>query len=263
MRIGILAALVSAAVGLHGQAQAQSAAGQDFSWMFGDGRPAGLRTVISGSMTPTLQVGDRTALFAMTRAPRRGDIVTFRHPRLEHSIPYVKRIIGLPGDTVQMKAGRLYLNGALIERKLIREVTYLDPLNPARTFTVTEYSEQLPGEPSAHVIHEYSDEQFHDDTPAYTVPDGNLFMMGDNRDFSEDSRARSGYASYGPNREWGRRYSQAMLPDKQSHPAIGFVPVVNIIGRVASVLYSEQPCDPVKSKDAGAVCLNSSVNKRL
>lgn len=261
VRSGIVAGL--AALMLPGQAFAQSSAPQDFSWMFGDGKPAGMRTVISGSMTPTLQVGDRTALFTLTRAPRRGDIITFRHPRLEHSIPYVKRVVGLPGDTVQMKAGRLYINGTMIARTLVREVNYLNPLNADRIFKMKEYSEQLPGEPVAHLIHEYSDEQFYDDTQEYKVPEGNLFMMGDNRDYSQDSRARSGYLTFPARRERGHRYSQATLPEKQSEPAIGFVPIANIIGRVASVLYSVKPCDPVASKAASAECLVPYVNKRL
>jgi len=256
--LGLLLAIFA----LPGQALAQSSAGQDFSWMFGDGKPAGMRTVISGSMTPTLLVGDRTALFTMTRAPRRGDIITFRHPRLEHSIPYVKRVVGLPGDKVQMKGGRLYINGQMIARKLVREVTYLDPLNTDRFFSVTEYSEQLPGELVPHLIHEYSDEQFYDDTREFTVPDGKLFMMGDNRDFSEDSRARSGYTPYTPRARTGK-FKQAALPEKQTQPAIGFVPIENIMGRVASVLFSDKPCDVVKSKAAEAQCLVPLVNKRL
>lgn len=263
MRIRLLAALMVAAAGLPGQALAQSAMGQDFSWMFGEGKPAKMGSVISGSMTPTLLVGDRTAQFKLTRPPRRGDIVSFRHPRQAHSIPYVKRIVGLPGDTVQMKGGRLYINGAMIERTQIRQVSYLDPLNPGVIYRMTEYSEQLPGEPSAHVIHEYTDEQVFDETPEYTVPAGQLFMMGDNRDMSLDSRAPSGYLPYTSKRIYGKRYTSATLPEKQTHPAIGFVPIENIIGRVASVLFNDRPCDVARSREAGAVCLAPMVNKRL
>lgn len=262
MKIWALALLL-AGLALPGQALAQSAAGTDFSWMFGDGKPTKMGSVISGSMTPTLLVGDRTAQFTLTRPPRRGDIVSFRHPRQPHSIPYVKRIVGLPGDTVQMKGGRLYLNGKMVARTLIREVAYLNPLNPSTIYRVTAYSEQLPGEPAAHVIHEYSDDEFFDNTPEYTVPAGSLFMIGDNRDMSLDSRARSGHLPFKSNRKYGQRYSQATLPEKQSQPAIGFVPIANIIGRVASVLYNDKPCDAAKSKAAGAECLVPYVNKRL
>jgi signal peptidase I len=114
--------------------------------------------------------------------PQQGDIAVF------HNITgddYIKRVIGMPGDTVQMKAGRLYINGTMIERQ---QVGAGEDIDSGKTgVPVTIYNETLPNG-VVHTIQEISDNDQLDDTPEYIVPAGHYFMMGDNRDRSADSR---------------------------------------------------------------------------
>lgn len=166
----------------------------------------------SGSMKPTLQVGDRIAVskFAlgysrysfpfspplfegriMGDMPKRGDILVFAVPE-ENNEVFIKRLIGLPGDRVQMKSGRLIINGELVERTFVEErVQTTSNGFPVR---VRFYDEILPGGVT-HRIAEYSDGGPLDDTPEFFVPEGHVFMMGDNRDSSNDSRAPGGFGT--------------------------------------------------------------------
>lgn len=159
----------------------------------------------SGSMKPTLLVGDylfvskpaygyskysfpldlpRYSGRIMGDEPKRGDVAVFRLPS-NTKIDYIKRIIGMPGDTIQMINGRLFLNGEIVPRKEIGTVAEKDPYGG--DITVTEYIETLPGGVE-HKIWEISDDQWLDNTPKFTVPQGHYFFMGDNRDNSRDSR---------------------------------------------------------------------------
>ena len=162
----------------------------------------------SGSMIPTLLVGDylfvskysygysrfsfpfSPDLFGGGRIfgsdPKRGDVVVFRKPT-DVSIDFIKRLVGLPGDHIQMKAGLLYINGAPAERKRIDD--YVDEYGNR----IVRYIETLPGSGSepgvAHVIlKQDGDHGSLDDTPEYVIEPGHYFMMGDNRDNSADSR---------------------------------------------------------------------------
>lgn len=185
----------------------------------------------SGSMKPTLDVGDYLFVakpaygfsrhsfpFGMApieegrriwtgeRMPERGDIVVFKLPA-NPRIDYIKRIIGMPGDTVEVREGRLYLN---------REAVPRNPLGLKRveegggTVTVMEYVETLPNGVE-HLIYEESDNMPLDNTDEFVVPEGHYFVMGDNRDSSQDSRV-------------------------QDH--VGFVPLDHIVGKADFIFFS-------------------------
>jgi len=132
-------------------------------------------------------------------APQRGDIVVFRPvPQNEN---YVKRVIGLPGDTIQMIEGRLYINGEMVEREPVGRAEDTDSMGAS--LPVVTYRETLPNGVS-YIIQEISDNAQLDNTGEYVVPPGHVFMMGDNRDRSQDSRVLN---------------------------AVGYVPFENLIGK--------------------------------
>jgi signal peptidase I len=116
-------------------------------------------------------------------APERGDVIVFRLPR-DPSTTYVKRLIGLPGDRIQMQGGRLYINGAIVPRRAIGP--FANDVG-GRGIASTLYVETLPNG-REHELVEISDAEEHDDTPSFVVPPKHYFMMGDNRDNSLDSR---------------------------------------------------------------------------
>ena len=152
--------------------------------------------VPSPSMVPTLLTGDQlvAAKYAygysrysspidlmpdfsgrlLGKEPERGDVVVFRLPR-DPSTTYVKRLIGLPGDRIQMKDGRLYINDAIVPRRLVGPFTG----DAGGRNTPTLYVETLPGG-REHEIIEMSDTDRYDDTPVFVVPPRHYFMMGDN-----------------------------------------------------------------------------------
>jgi signal peptidase I len=182
----------------------------------------------SGSMVPTLLVGDYLFVNKFTygyshfslpwapdlfsgrilgRVPPRGAVVVFRPPG-EPGTDFIKRVIGLPGDTVQMQGGQLYINGAQVQRTQIGNYTDDSSGGPV---VAREYNETLPGG-KTHLILKETDDGFANNTPVYTVPAGDLFMMGDNRDDSEDSRFMDG--------------------------PVGFVPVENVVGPADLIFFS-------------------------
>jgi signal peptidase I len=181
----------------------------------------------SGSMKATLLVGDylfvskysygyshfslplSPPLFSgriFGSAPERGDIAVFRLPK-DTSTDYIKRVIGLPGDTVQMIQGVLTINGQPVKRERVED--YIETEEGMRATRVKRWRETLPNGVS-YLALDLVDNGFADNTQVYTVPASEYFMMGDNRDNSTDSR-----------------FSQ-----------VGTVPFENIVGRAQIVFFS-------------------------
>ena len=223
--------------------------------------PIGMRSIPSESMLPNLLVGDRVAIVAIAE-PKRGDVVIFQHPN-HPNLVMVDRIIGLPGDTVQMKDGRLILNGEPVPLTKARDVAYL-PDDSSRPMRATEYQEQFPGEEKPHLIHEWSGQESLDETPVFHVPAGHLFLMGDNRDNSEDSRAPSGHRKLAAQFPEAWPYRGAVLPADTRDDAIGFVPIRNLMGRAAVVAFSLNTCRVNEAmRAAGVECLRSRIGQPL
>lgn len=159
----------------------------------------------SSSMVPTLLVGDylfiskypygyskhsfpysppimpQNRLFGEN--PKRGDVVIFKEPT-HNKTDYIKRVIGLPGDTIEMKNGRLYINDTLVERTFKGEEDW--PTEHG-LMHYTRYEETLPNGVK-HDIYELSDNANYDNVGPFKVLPNHFFMMGDNRDNSLDSR---------------------------------------------------------------------------
>ena len=170
----------------------------------------------SGSLVPTLLVGDYLfvskysygysryslplglPLFegrVMASEPKRGDIAVFKLPK-DGKTDYIKRVIGLPGDRIQMIDARLYINGQETQRAPLPPYHTIDDFG--RPVDVPHYMETLPNGVSHEIIQKNGDSGYWSNTPVYTVPAGHFFMMGDNRDNSQDSRVLSevGYVPF-------------------------------------------------------------------
>ncbi len=164
----------------------------------------------SGSMYPTLYVGDYLFVSKYTygyskhslpwsipllegriwkTAPNRGDVVVFKYPR-DNRTDFIKRVIGLPGDKIKLENGRLYINGQKVEREEIEDFVMRNDFGNAERYR--QYVETLPNGVK-HRILEISDHEANDDFEEVQVPQGTYFMMGDNRDRSDDSRVNVGF----------------------------------------------------------------------
>jgi signal peptidase I len=142
----------------------------------------------SGSMIPTLLIGDFILVDKVTyhfRPPERGDVVVFHFP-LNEKVYYVKRIVGVPGDKVQVIDGKLFINGKPCKYQPDGDYSYYED---GKLYTGKIYYEFLPkrdGSVKKHMILKTGTEG--DNTPVFVVPKGQYFMMGDNRNNSYDSR---------------------------------------------------------------------------
>jgi len=173
-------------------------------------------TIPSGSMLPTLEVGDYilvnkyqyglrlpvlgTEIMPIGK-PQRGDVMVFKYPP-KPSMNFIKRVVGLPGDKVNFVNDTLYINGEAIERKLLSQEPEVEPWQQY-------FEEDLSG--VKHTIRQEVGRYPAGKQWGYTVPDGHYFMMGDNRDNSNDSRF------------WG------------------FVPEKNIVGKAVYIWTHKEP----------------------
>jgi signal peptidase I len=183
----------------------------------------------SGSMIPTLLVGDylfvskfsygysRYSLplslplipdrIAFTQ-PHRGDVAVFKLPS-DNKTDYIKRIIGLPGDRVQVIKGILHLNGTEVKRERINDFIFRG--HSGNTERIARYVETLPSGRKYFILEADGNGGLLDNTPVYTVPKDHVFAMGDNRDQSKDSR---------------------FLDD------VGFIPMKNLVGQAKVIFFS-------------------------
>lgn len=181
-------------------------------------------SIPSGSMKPTLLVGDYLFVSKFSYGyskyslpfspdlfegriwegkPERGDVAVFKYPP-NPQIDYIKRVIGLPGDTVQMKDGILFLNGEAVKREPAEN--FIDESGNAPI--VPAFKETLPNGVSYTTL-DINPRGVGDNTRVFTVPDNHYFMMGDNRDNSADSRFE-----------------------------VGFVPLENFVGKASVIFFS-------------------------
>jgi signal peptidase I len=121
----------------------------------------------------------------LAHEPKPGDIVIFRPPH-DMSVRYIKRLIGLPGDKIQINQGRLYINGKEVQRKYVGDYDYIKGIK------CQKYLETLPNGVS-YTIMQFNEYTANDFTKVFEVPAGHYFFMGDNRDDSKDSRFDLGY----------------------------------------------------------------------
>ena len=209
-------------------------------------------TIPSGSMQPTLLVGDYILVSKypygwsrhsipfspavghgrlMEKTPERGDIVVFKKPA-DGRTDVIKRLIGLPGDRIQMRGGVVHINGAPVQQTLTGIDTEGSP--GAWPIPVRHLRETLPGG-RTYATNSFGTETQAANTGVYTVPAGCYFVMGDNRDNSLDSRFNpgstlKGYASCA--------WDVARDADLPLELGMGFIPAENLVGRAERILFS-------------------------
>ena len=189
----------------------------------------------SGSMEPTLLIGDYLFVSKFSYGysrysfpldlsfidgriwgdePERGDIAVFRPPR-DPGTDYIKRVVGLPGDRIQMIDGVLHINGEAVERERLED--WEGEGRFGQDEEIAQYRETLPNGVS-YLTLDMTENGAGDDTRVFEVPPGHYFLMGDNRDNSQDSRFLEG--------------------------PVGYVPAENLVGRADVIFFSVEGGTP-------------------
>lgn len=140
--------------------------------------------------------------------PSRGDVAVFKLPT-DTRIDYIKRVIGLPGDKIQMREGVLFINGEAVKKERVEDYVDGESAGPGNGHGVPQFMETLPNGVTYRVLDLGNTSE--DNTMEYVVPEGHYFMMGDNRDNSQDSRFLN---------------------------HVGYVPVENFVGRADIIFFS-------------------------
>jgi signal peptidase I len=190
----------------------------------------------SGSMKPTLLVGDYIFVSKLAYGysrysfpfglvpmsgrvfasdPTRGDVIVFKLPR-DNSTDYIKRLVGMPGDEIQMKEGVLHINGQAVPKEFAEDVVLTECGERVQSCRDVRYRRSVETLPNGvkHSTFAITSSGSMNNTPAFKVPPGNYFMMGDNRDNSTDSRVPI------------------------SGNGVGFVPYENLVGRANIIFFS-------------------------
>lgn len=188
-------------------------------------------TIPSASMEPTLLQGDYIIVSKFSygysrhsmplspplfkgrifqHGPTRGDVVVFKLPR-DGRTDYIKRLIGMPGDRIQVQDGALHINGKALPRRALSPGVVTEDFG--FTHPVDRYVETMPNG-RQYITYDFGPDHAVDNTGVYVVPEGHYFFMGDNRDNSLDSRV------------------------SPAAGGVGFVPAENLVGRAQIILLS-------------------------
>lgn len=224
-----------------------------------------VRSIPSESMVPHLQVGDRVVLSKYNygynrysapymlhnllpfkgslwvQEPKRGDVIVFRHPK--HARTMIKRLIGLPGDRIQILDTSLHVNGVKLEARYQGDHNYYTHGQGGGRVTAAELRETNE-DGKSYLIHKWPRRSYLK-TPEFVVPEGHYFFMGDNRDNSIDSRSPRGYVDETtiPLHDWEcGNCKNGLATLTKNDTAIGFVPHDHIIGKAQTVLFTLHRC---------------------